>query len=75
MGSRLVLTLIQLRLVLLLRSTAEEKRQDYAYNTWMRIVREYSKCIFTKENNILIALSGIAQEWQIALSDVYLAGL
>ena len=63
------------RLVPLLRSMTEEKRQDYAYNTWMRIVKEYSGCIFTKENDILIALSGIAQEWQMALGDVYLAGL
>lgn len=54
--------------------TSEESRLDgYAY--WDGIVDVYSRSALTRQEDKLIALSGIAQEMNVLLNDEYLAGL
>ena len=45
------------------------------YQKWQRLVEWYSSCKLTKEEDKLIAFSGIAKRFHSALSSKYLAGL
>ena len=45
------------------------------YEKWQRLVEWYSSCRLTKEEDKLIAFSGIAQRFRSALGSEYLAGL
>ncbi|KAK0669100.1 heterokaryon incompatibility protein-domain-containing protein [Cercophora samala] len=46
------------------------------YNAWNTICREYSGRIFSHVQDKLVALSGLAQEFEVALpDDTYLAGI
>ena len=45
------------------------------YKKWQRLVEWYSSCKVTKEEDKLIAISGIAKRFHSALSSEYLAGL
>ena len=45
------------------------------YKNWQRVVEGYSSCKLTKEEDKLIALSGIARRFHSALGSEYLAGL
>ena len=45
------------------------------YKNWQRLVECYSTCKVTKEEDKLIAVSGIAKHFQSALGSEYLAGL
>ena len=57
-----------------MRKTSKESRLDgYAY--WDGIVDVYSRSSLTRQEDKLIALSGIAQEMSLLLNDDYLAGL
>jgi hypothetical protein len=42
---------------------------------WLSLVREYTKCRLTRDDDILIAFSGLARSWSEILPDQYLAGL
>jgi hypothetical protein len=42
---------------------------------WLSLVREYTKCKLTRDEDILIAFSGLARRWSEIFSDQYLAGL
>jgi hypothetical protein len=42
---------------------------------WLSLVREYTKCKLTRDEDILIAFSGLARRWSEILPDQYLAGL
>ncbi|KAH0536429.1 hypothetical protein FGG08_006698 [Glutinoglossum americanum] len=42
---------------------------------WLSLVREYTKCKLTRDEDILIAFSGLARRWSEMLPDQYLAGL
>jgi hypothetical protein len=44
--------------------------------TWPRLVNEYTRCNLTKpEENILVALAGIARQYSVLHNDKYCAGL
>ena len=45
------------------------------YKNWQRLVEGYSSCKLTKEEDKLIALSGIARRFHSALGSEFLAGL
>jgi len=54
----------------------EPNSAEQLYRQWTQICLDYSACFLTKEEDKLVALSGIAQEFSQSLSsDVYLAGL
>jgi hypothetical protein len=42
---------------------------------WNKIVQNYGKCSFTKPEDRLIAIAGVAKSIQPLLNDEYLAGL
>ena len=46
-----------------------------SYQKWQRLVAWYSACIVTKEEDKLVAISGIARQFHAALGSEYLAGL
>jgi hypothetical protein len=43
--------------------------------SWMRLVRKYSGCVFTRPSDKLFAFSGIAKLFQDYTKDVYIAGM
>jgi hypothetical protein len=43
--------------------------------TWYKLVEEYSSCKLTKDEDILVAISGIAKSWRDITGDEYLAGI
>jgi hypothetical protein len=55
-------------------STTSETSDD-RYRIWKTIVLSYTTSNLTKEDDKLIALSGVAQQLQLHLDDEYLAGL
>ena len=63
------------RLVQLLAFMPSERGQDEVHDGWLRVITQYSECNLSREEDVLIAISGVAQEWQNALNDDYLAGL
>jgi hypothetical protein len=50
-------------------------QKDWIYDRWPKIVQEYSNRMMTVPVDKLIAISGIANEFQKVLDDEYLAGL
>ncbi|KAH7309744.1 heterokaryon incompatibility protein-domain-containing protein [Stachybotrys elegans] len=46
-----------------------------ATTLWLTLVKEYSERKLTRDEDILIAFSGIARQWRQVLPDEYLAGL
>tara|TARA_R110002003_G_scaffold702_22_gene21309 strand:+ start:16795 stop:17961 length:1167 start_codon:yes stop_codon:yes gene_type:complete len=48
---------------------------DDSYRIWKTIVRSYTNSGLTKEEDRLVALSGVAQQMQMHLKDQYVAGL
>jgi hypothetical protein len=46
-----------------------------AYRFWSRTVQAYMRCGLTKEEDKLIAISGVAKRMRDVLNDTYLAGL
>ena len=48
---------------------------DLVRMTWPSIAEAYAKCHLTKETDRCIAISGIAEEIQLATTDLYFAGL
>lgn len=48
---------------------------DDPYRVWKTIVRSYTNSGLTKEEDRLVALSGVVQQMQIHLNDQYVAGL
>jgi hypothetical protein len=57
-------------------SLNREQRYRAARNHWeVNIVDPYLKCVLTKPEDKLIAISGIAKVFQDILQDEYLAGL
>ncbi|KAH7317117.1 heterokaryon incompatibility protein-domain-containing protein [Stachybotrys elegans] len=42
---------------------------------WLSLVNKYSRCHLTKNDDILVAISGIAKSWGAVFPDKYLAGL
>lgn len=51
------------------------QKTKQAYKPWREITQAYSECDLTKENDRLVALSGLAKEMGKLLGDEYLAGL
>jgi hypothetical protein len=49
--------------------------QDMIYKRWLDIVETFSLCELSFEQDYLVALSGLAQEFAIKLGDQYYAGL
>jgi hypothetical protein len=49
--------------------------QIQSTSDWLSLVMEYTRCKLSNEEDILIALSGLARLWNDALPDRYLAGL
>jgi len=49
--------------------------QPEAHIVWLRLVQQYTACKLTNEEDILIAISGLAKQWRNILSDEYIAGL
>jgi hypothetical protein len=47
----------------------------YIYHCWVDITETFSRCKLSFEQDYLVALSGLAQEFQKALGDDYYAGL
>ena len=45
------------------------------YNIWHNLVKQYTKCNLTMDEDKLVAISGIAKIFQSKLRDEYLAGL
>ena len=48
---------------------------DFVKMTWPLIAEAYAKCHLTKETDKCMAISGIAEEVQLATTDLYFAGL
>jgi hypothetical protein len=48
---------------------------NYIYQNWARVVRHFSSCKLSFEQDYLVALSGLAQEFRATLNDEYYAGL
>ena len=42
---------------------------------WLSLVQEYTRCKLTKDEDILIAMSGLAKQWSATFPDQYLAGI
>ena len=51
------------------------KHVQMARDLWRDVVRTYSKCILTKDEDILVAISGIANIMESTLNDQCIAGL
>ena len=53
----------------------DEIKRDDLYNTWVQIIRDYTRRNLTRQSDILPALAGLASIFQAYLGDRYLAGL
>lgn len=51
------------------------RHDDFLLTNWHKIVNAYMKCDLTDPNDKVIAISGLAQEFQCKNHDTYLAGL
>ncbi len=51
------------------------ERSALLYMTWLGLVTQYSTCNLTREEDTLVAISGLAKVFQTKLEDEYLAGL
>ena len=52
----------------------KSEKQQVPYTWWWKMVRTYTKCALTQENDKLVALSGMAKEMRQCCGDKYLAG-
>lgn len=52
----------------------DEKRYVF-FKEWSKIIAAYSACDLTYAGDKVIALSGVAQDFQMSNNDIYLAGL
>jgi hypothetical protein len=48
---------------------------NFVYQNWGKVVESFSRCHLSFEQDYLVALSGLAQEFRAKLSDEYHAGL
>ena len=48
---------------------------DMSKVEWLRLISRYSRCKLTKENDILVAIPGLAKRWRYLFPDKYRAGL
>lgn len=55
--------------------SSSRARYDYAYQVWNDVLQLYTRCSLTKPSDKLIAISGVAKDFAIAIGDEYLAGL
>ena len=55
-------------------SESSESRVKLGFEC-LRMVSEYTKCDLTKDEDILVALSGLAKTWGAAFPDKYLLGI
>ena len=65
---------------LLFGAKAPKKTPDtvlsiFAFDMWAHFIREYTMCALTRSTDKLIALSGLAQLFQEATGDEYVAGM
>ena len=58
-----------------LRLRLQYDAMDLVKMTWPLIAEAYAKCYLSKETDKCIAISGIAEEIQLATTDLYFAGL
>jgi hypothetical protein len=56
-------------------STKVGRLRSEAHRGWIHTIEVYSACSLTKEEDVLIAISGVAKRYVSSLDDVYLAGL
>ncbi|KAI1777278.1 heterokaryon incompatibility protein-domain-containing protein [Hypoxylon cercidicola] len=57
------------------KPSVEVKVEDDFPGIWRRLVETYSRCTLTRKSDKLIALAGLASEFQKVVEDEYLAGL
>lgn len=55
--------------------SSSRARYDYAYQVWNDVLQLYAKCSLTKPSDKLVAISGLAKDFALAIGDEYLAGL